>query len=82
MRKVLKIDMKSLTRNRKYCVSTVKISKNLYETAVFRIKWINTEGIGNFFEIDYAEEMDRINYNNWFEQFKYHSLMKSYWSLK
>jgi hypothetical protein len=82
MRKVLKTDMKSLTRNRKYCVSTVKISKNLYETSVFRIKWLNTESIGNFYEVDYAEEMDRINYNNWFEQFKYHNLMKEYWSLK
>ena len=74
--------MKTLTRNRKYCISTVKIAKNLYETSVFRIKWIEAEGIMSFYEVDYAEEMDRINYHSWFEQFKYHRLMRDYWSLK
>lgn len=74
--------MKVLTRNGKYCVSTVKIAKGLYETSVFRIRWINTESIMNFYEVDYAEEMDRVNYSSWFEQFKYHRLMRDYWSLK
>ena len=74
--------MKTLTRNRKYCVSTVQIAKNLYETSVFRIKWIDAESIMSFYEVDYAEEMDRINYHNWLEQFKYHRLMRDYWSLK
>lgn len=74
--------MKTLTRNRKYCVSTVRIAKNLYETSVFRIKRIDPNGIMEFYEVDYAEEMDRVNYSSWFEQFKYHRLMRDYWSLK
>lgn len=74
--------MKTLTRNGKYCVSTVKITTNLYETSVFRVQRLNTKSIVNFYEVDYAEEMDRVNYNSWFEQFKYHRLMREYWSLK
>ena len=74
--------MRTVTKNGKYCVSTVQITKNWYETAVFPIHLVSTGTFSNAYEIEWADEMDRINYSGWINHFKIHSLLVDYWSLK
>ena len=73
--------MQTITKNKKYIVSTVKISKGLYETMVFPITDIKFAWIFPIWEHSW-EEVDKINFYHWYEQNYYHQLMVNYWSTK
>lgn len=69
----------------KYVVSTVKITDNLYETAVFKIDVTRyyTLLLPDTYEIDYDKEMARFNYTgNRFDAWLYHKRVCKYWDLE
>lgn len=69
----------------KYVVSTVKITDNLYETAVFKIDVTRyyTLLLPDTYEIDYDKEMARFNYiGNRFDAWLYHKRVCKYWDLE
>ena len=73
--------MQTITKNKKYVVSTVKSSKGLYETMVFPITNKKRVWIYTVYEHDWGE-VDKINFYHWYEQLYYHNLMIKYWSTK
>ena len=71
--------------NQKYVVSTVKITDNLYETAVFKIDVTRyyTLLLPDTYEIEYDKEMARFNYTgNRFDAWLYHKRVCKYWDLE
>ena len=69
----------------KYVVSTVKITDNLYETAVFKIDVTRyyTLLLPDTYEIDYDKEIARFNYTgNRFDAWLYHKRVCKYWDLE
>jgi hypothetical protein len=69
--------------NRKYVVSTVKITGNLYETAVFEIdvQHFYCAFMPDIYEIDYSKEVARFNYCGRFNAWLYHKKVCKYWDL-
>lgn len=69
--------------NKKYVVSTVKITGNLYETAVFEIdvQHYYCAFMPDTYEIDYDREVARFNYFGRFNAWLYHKRVCKYWDL-
>lgn len=72
----------TVTKNRKYVVSTVKVTDGLYETAIFGIDITETPlWCPDLYDIDYYREMERFNFSTKREAIKCHRIAVKYWSI-
>ena len=75
----------TLVCKKKYEVSTVKITGNLYETAVFPVTKYKQSLyllMPNIYEVDYGKDLFKIKCTGWWNSRRIHKIVCKYWDLK
>lgn len=75
----------TLVCKRKYEVSTVKITGNLYETAVFPVSKYKPSPsllLPNIYEVDYGKDLFKIQHTGWWNARRIHRIVCKYWDLR
>ena len=75
----------TLVCKKKYEVSTVKITGNLYETAVFPVAKYKKSVylcIPDIYEVDYGKNLFKIQHTGWWNARRIHKIVCKYWDLK
>lgn len=75
----------TLVCKRKYEVSTVKITGNLYETAVFPVSKYKRSlylAMPDVYEVDYGKDLFKIQHTGWWNARRVHKIVCKYWDLK
>ena len=75
----------TLVCKKKYEVSTVKITGNLYETAVFPVsKYKHSLYLlmPDVYEVDYGKDLFKIQHTGWWNARRIHKIVCKYWDLQ
>lgn len=75
----------TLVYKKKYEVSTVKITGNLYETAVFPVSKYKRSlylAMPDIYEVDYGKDLFKIQHTGWWNARRIHKIVCKYWDLQ
>lgn len=76
----------TLTKDRKFAISTNQVANKLYETSVFKVIFIPKASCcvsaSDYYDIDYCQEYARFNCHSLLDAMYHHAICTLYWSLK